>query len=306
MPPLTTIVSPCYNHARYIVEHLDSVRAQDYPDIQHIIIDDGSSDGSPDIIQKWIDDNSHECVFIRHEKNRGLCNTLNEAIAISEGEYWTAFGTDDVMLPHRTRVLAEYLEAHPECMVVSADSQLIDLDSKPAEFDGYRTMLAWSMRGQPDFDWRKDYGNYEWMMRQNHLPLPVLRTEVFAKYGGFDPEFKLEDWEMWMRVVEHSRPVFIDEIVAYYRLHPTNTSKDATMMQEQCMLTFLKHYEQNMRLCPEWSDRLLRIHFNACVINPKRPLNVKYFLRSAFVPMMIGETLRWMRNVLVTNGFRLL
>lgn len=293
MPPTVTIVSPCYNHSRYIVEHLESVRAQDYPYIQHIIFDDGSSDRSADVIEKWIADNSYECTFIRHERNRGLCSTLNEAIALAKGEYWSAIGTDDTMLPHRTRLLAEYLDAHPECMMVSGDSLLMDLDSRPSEVDGHASALAWSMRNRPDFDWRRDYGSYEWMLMQNHLPAPMLRTEVFGRVGLFDPSLKLEDWDMWLRIAEFSRPAFIDDVVGHYRLHPTNASKDSTMMSEQSMITFLKYYDRGHRRHPEACETLLKVHFNDCVLNPKSIGNMRHFMRPSFLPVVIGETARW-------------
>ena len=96
--PLVTIISPCYNHSEFIIESLDSIRNQIYPNIEHIIIDDCSKDGSVLRIKEWISKHNYKCLFIQHNINKGISFTLNEGITLAKGEFISILPNEFVQL----------------------------------------------------------------------------------------------------------------------------------------------------------------------------------------------------------------
>src|SRR5262245_27753084 len=130
--PLVTVIALCYNHERFAVECLDSIRNQSYPGIQLIIIDDCSRDRSADIIEDWIRRHRMECTFLRHEANVGICKSINEGVRIAHGKYVAVVATDDVWLPNKVASQVEILEAGPGNIgVLHGDALAIDEHGTP-------------------------------------------------------------------------------------------------------------------------------------------------------------------------------
>ena len=78
--PLVTVIATCFNHERFVVECLESIRAQTYPNIQLIIADDCSTDGSVPLIRDWLTQTGTVCTLILHQQNQGVCRTRNETL----------------------------------------------------------------------------------------------------------------------------------------------------------------------------------------------------------------------------------
>src|SRR2546425_9989206 len=129
--PLVSVIAVCYNHAGFVIECLDSILCQTLTDKQLIIMDDCSQDGSPLLIREWIEQHGILCTFIAHRENRGLCKTLNEALANAEGKYLSLIATDDVWMPEKLERQVELMEQLPTTVgVVYSDAFLIDLNGK--------------------------------------------------------------------------------------------------------------------------------------------------------------------------------
>src|SRR6202022_442605 len=97
--PLVSTIVLSYNHSRYVLETLESVRAQTYKTTQLIIVDDCSTDNSLLIFEHWLRENNLTCTFIRHKENLGICKSLNEALVVSTGKYVSTIASDDLWLP---------------------------------------------------------------------------------------------------------------------------------------------------------------------------------------------------------------
>jgi alpha-1,3-rhamnosyltransferase len=218
---LVSVVIPCYNHVRYVRECIMSVINQDFKNIELIIIDDGSRDASIQVIEEMR--GVCKARFTRfefiHRENRGLCNTLNQALEWCEGEYYAALASDDIWLPFKLKAQVEYLETHPEVVAVFGGITLIDEHGsilrkveKPGSF-GFKDIFL------------------------NHyfLPAPtalIRRTEL--QEIGYDPLIKIEDWNMWLKLAKpHRQLVSLKESVTLYRQHQHNISGDAEMMHEE-------------------------------------------------------------------------
>lgn len=286
MFPTATIVSPCFNHSRYVIESLESIRAQDYPNIQHIIIDDASTDDSRRLIQDWIEKNQYPCEFIKHDTNKGLCYSLNESIERTKGAFWTSFGTDDVMMPHRTSVMAKYLIDNPDAMLVMSDAEYIDDDSNPTTNHGHNTVLRALLSRRSDVRIPEDVGTFESLFIGCYFASWFLRTSTFEKIGVFDSNLRVEDWDMWLRVSQHQQIAFIDESLVKYRWHADNASRRSEFMMQQMFLTVIKHYRAAMeRLPPDVVEREYLQYFHDLVATPKNFSNLVTLLKSEARPI---------------------
>src|SRR2546430_15334978 len=112
--PLVTAFVGCYNHSRFVEECLDSVRQQTYPNLQVIIFDDCSTDDSLSVIDNWLKKHRLDWQFTRHNRNVGICASLNEALRLARGKYISMVAADDVWLPDKTARPGVEMEQMPE------------------------------------------------------------------------------------------------------------------------------------------------------------------------------------------------
>ncbi len=217
-PPLVTAIVLCYNHSRFVTQALDGVKAQTYGNIQLLVMDDRSTDDSVQVIERWIAENSVECTFVRHEKNMGLCRSLNEAVSLSRGEYIELVAADDVWLPHKTAMQVELLEKLPRTTGVAyTDALQIDEAGNvlPKRFiEDHRRSLTTPPQGNIN----------ETLWRGNFIPAmaTLVRAEVYKIVGGYDETLAYEDWDFWLRVSRKYEFAFSPEISAKYRVLATS------------------------------------------------------------------------------------
>jgi glycosyltransferase involved in cell wall biosynthesis len=217
-PPLVTAIVLCYNHSRFVTQALDGVKAQTYGNIQLLVIDDCSTDDSAEVIQRWIAENSVQCTFVRHEKNMGLCRSLNEAVSLSRGDYIELVAADDVWLPHKTAMQVELLQKSPQTTGVAyTDALQIDEAGNvlPKHFiEDHRRSLTAAPRGNV----------HEILWRGNFIPAmaTLVRAEVYKTVGGYDESLAYEDWDFWLRVSRKYEFAFSPEISAKYRVLATS------------------------------------------------------------------------------------
>ena len=136
--PLVTAVIPVYNHERYVEESLRSMIAQTYENIELIVINDGSKDGSHEKVLGLVGacQQRFRRFEYRNRENRGLTNTLNEALEWAQGEYFTALASDDIALPQKVIVLVDALErAGREYAAAFGDALFIDEHGEPLFLD---------------------------------------------------------------------------------------------------------------------------------------------------------------------------
>lgn len=231
--PLVTIVVPSYNHARYIEQCIHSILQQTYSNIELIAIDDGSSDGSAEILERLA--REHGFQFYAQE-NMGLPKTLNKALALAKGEYFCPMGSDDVMLPEKTALQVAFLEAHPEAGFCCGNARFIDQngDFIPRHNSRFKTETLL-------MDFNQYFGN-----RKAGIiaPSTMIRTALLREVGGYDTSIRLEDAAMWLKLTWMGYKIgFIHDIILHYRKHPTNTSKSARFMYESLLKTYEPYRE---------------------------------------------------------------
>lgn len=212
--PLVSIVIPCYNHEKYVQACIKSVIDQDYENIELIIIDDGSKDESVIKIQELVP----ECKkrFRRFEfkkrQNKGLCATLNEAIAWCKGEFYSAIASDDMMLPIKTNLQVQYLQRHPECDAVFSGMYVVDDNGEV-------------LKRKEGFNGLVSFKDIFLMKRSLAAPTQMIRLNKLTSAGPYPEGLYIEDWYMWLRISYAGSVISsLNTPLVYYRRHESNMS----------------------------------------------------------------------------------
>ncbi len=204
---LISIVLPVYNQADYLPAALDSVFAQTYPHYELIVVDDGSTDATPEVLSRYQE--RHAFTVIRQD-NQGLPRALNAGFAHAHGDYLTWTSSDNIMLPQMLEVLAGALDADPSVGLVYADRYLIDEEGNDlGRFD------------LPDYD--------PYLLLHTNLVhcCFLYRRECMERIGGYNPDFiYAEDWEYWIRISQYYRMKRIPQALYRYRLHASSMTSE--------------------------------------------------------------------------------
>jgi len=244
-PSLTSVVVPAYNHAHYIRACLDSVRNQTYPELELVVVDDGSSDGTGEIVQRFIQEHGSRFrrVELIRQDNRGVSATCNRAIAACRGEWVHLLGSDDLLYPHKIEVQWRAIQDWKDqrLALVYADADLIDKDG---------TVVPKSAGERPRSD--PDPQAYLSLILGNPIPNPTvaLHRERFARMGGFDESLRLEDWDCWLRLATRYALARVPERLAAYRRHGANASLRQLMMLQDSWITLGRFFEHHGELIP--------------------------------------------------------
>lgn len=231
---LVSIVIPCYNGASTVIEAIQSALDQTYKDIEVIVVDDGSTDDSSNIIQKLIA--SEPKISLYHQKNRGLSAARNYGLSHARGEYVIFLDADDKLKNTYVALATSYYSNHPKTSIVYSNMELFERET------GLLPLMPFEIRS---------------FLRQNCIPaFAMVRTEQIKAIGGFDETVMLcEDWECWMHLLKiFGGEVYrIEEPQYFYRKRNTedsildrNTSEKK--VNEVSVYVFLKHqqlYEEN-------------------------------------------------------------
>ena len=216
--PLVSVVAINFNFEKFVLEALDSVKQQDYDNIELIIIDDHSKDNSVALIKEWMAGYTGRCRLIVNEKNMGICATLNKAFSQASGKYIAAIATDDIWLPEKTKTQVRMLEdAAPDVCAVYSDAYLIKEDGSPRD---KRFMEIRNVQGFPEGE------IFLPLLTDNFIPAMsvTLKMECFRAVGDFDEQLVYEDYDMWLRLSKRYRFIFSDYMSVKYRIKDKSLS----------------------------------------------------------------------------------
>jgi len=214
-----SVVVPSYNHAPFIEKTLRSVFAQTLPALELIVIDDGSRDDSPQIIERVLRDSPVACEFIARE-NRGLCATLNEGFArcSRRGRYFAYLGSDDLWFPGFLQARVEMLQARPRAVVAYGNAYSIDAEDRIID-----CTIDWA---------RYRDGDVRRMLLETLAPLSptvVYRRDALAEHL-WNEAARLEDYELYLRLSAEGEFAFDPAILSAWRQHESNTSSNLSLM----------------------------------------------------------------------------
>ena len=212
--PLVSTIVLCYNQARFVVETLESVKAQTYKATQLIIVDDCSADDSVALIDRWLQCNAIQCTFIRHHENEGICKSLNEALAVAKGKYIASVASDDVWLPDKLQRQVEILESQP------ASVGVLYSDAFQMNEHGHSlpSMFIEAHRRLPDMPQGRIL---DALLAGNFIPAmtTLIRRSCYDQVGRYDESLPWEDWDMWLRIAREYSFAYSPTPSAKYRIH---------------------------------------------------------------------------------------
>jgi glycosyltransferase involved in cell wall biosynthesis len=224
--PLVSVLVPAYNHERFIVRCLDSILADGYPNIEIVILNDGSWDATQQTAEDWIRQKGHHVaggVRLLHQENRGLPKTLNRLVSEAQGEFVTLLASDDGLCPGSIRARVDYLRAHPNYLAVFGDAAEMDESDNLVADSVLRDRYHASLQAL-----RCDTTRALELILVWSVPGPVYlaRRTVADQIGPYDDRYCFEDRNYYLRLINADALGFIDRRVALYRvLGQTSTSR---------------------------------------------------------------------------------
>lgn len=271
--PAVTVIAVCFNHARFLMECLDSIAAQTFQGFQLIVTDDCSRDDSAQLIESWLARHRPDALFIRHSVNVGLCKTLNEALAEARGEFISMVATDDAWEPDKIeRQLAAARQAGPQIAVVYSDASRMNEDGVRLEknFIESHTPECTRPSGQVFVE----------LANRNFIPAmaTLIRRQALVDVGMYDERLAYEDYDMWLRLAARYEFVYVPAVVARYRI--VSTSMVRTIFAQPsphfdftvyliCM-KWLPGERLSARQRTTWVKRLWDAAYGLYVVNDRR------------------------------------
>ena len=215
-----TVVVPSYNHARFVGSCIRSIIKQSDPPSELLVIDDGSTDDSPKIISATL----KECPFPAElvvRENRGLCATLNQALTLTNGDYFAYLSSDDLWLDGFLAARLPLLNNRPHAVLAYGHTYLIDENNHIVDSTA---------------DWA-DYedGNVRAMLLRTIAPMSptVLYVRSAVEQFGWNEKSKLEDYELYLKLSSVGEFAFDAQVLSAWRAHDTNTSWDQQLMLDE-------------------------------------------------------------------------
>ncbi len=213
-----SVVVPSHNHSRFVEATLRSIFRQQIQPLKLLVIDDGSTDGSPAVIERVLRDCPFPAEFIRRS-NRGLCATLNEGLTKTQGKYFAYLGSDDLWVPEFLSARLSMMEGRPEAVVGYGHAFLIDGASNITDCTA---------------DWAHYIdGNARTMLLKEAIapmsPTVVYRRSAVERHG-WNEKSRLEDYELYLRLSRDGPFAFDPRVLSAWRQHGTNTSRDSLWM----------------------------------------------------------------------------
>jgi glycosyltransferase involved in cell wall biosynthesis len=214
--PRVSVVIPTYNYAHYLPEAVDSVLAQSFDSVEIVVVDDGSTDKTTEVLRRF----GGQVTYIR-QVHRGLAVARNTGIRAARGQYIAFLDSDDLWIREKLSLQVARLDAERQVGLVYCETFLFD--------DATQATVGTHGDHSPHPSGRI----LRWLVRGNVIPspTPVVRRDVFDRVGLFDETLSAcEDWDMWIRIGRVCEIVYIDRTLARYRLHRSNMSRDHELL----------------------------------------------------------------------------
>lgn len=222
--PKVSIIIPTFNSAHYVLDALKSVLAQSYQDFEVLIIDDGSSDNTKELLQPFVAADPDR-IFYFYQDNQGLACARNTALAKARGEFIALLDADDIYLPERLAKTVAVLEDDADvCLAHANIIKMAENGDALGVVERQKSFLSGDI-----------FENI--FLRKAHMACPTVlfRKSCYEEFGGFDPQLArlgCEDRELWLRFAQKYKMQYVDEPLAHYRVSATSMSKNKEKMME--------------------------------------------------------------------------
>lgn len=237
MNPRVSVLVPVYNASRYVSACLHSILEQTWTDFELLVMNDGSTDDSQDVIVRAAGNDPRVKIFA--SANQGLARTLNEMLGMAKGEFIARLDADDESLAERLEKQVRFMDSNPDCVVVGGGVINVDEDGDPLSVELYPAR-------HEDIERRMLAGRGGIIH-----PSVMIRREPMQRCGGYSTEYPVvEDQDLWLRLALLGRLANLSEPLIRYRVHAGNMSfTDARNAGERLAEVLRRaHADRNMPL----------------------------------------------------------
>jgi len=255
--PLVSVVISAHNASSFIDAALQSIFRQTLRDIEIIMIDDGSTDTTKDVIQRYLDIDKR-LHLIENFKNMGLAHSLNEGFAVARGQYFCRLDADDISHPCRLEQQVTRFEQKPELLLLGTNATYVTENLRPL----YPSRL-------PISDW--DIRSASLLMNPFLHSSIMMRSEVFQVHKlRYNHSLKFaQDWDLWLRILDKGIGENLQERLVMIRTHPKSVSRVFQAEQTDCGLGIQKRYVKKMLGDHEWDEARYRGLYRGFLDKPK-------------------------------------
>jgi len=231
--PLISIITPAYNRGKFIGDAIESVIHQNYPFFEHIIVDDGSTDNTRELVRQY--QKREPRIFYYYQENQGQSAARNNALARSKGVFVCFLDSDDYWLPGKIEESLAVFDKHPEFDVVYGDCFTVN---EYGEIISRRNIKRYSGRIAAT------------LLRDNFISMSttMVRRRCFDEMGGMSSKRKVaDDYDLWLRFASKYLFYYLPEYLACYRISKNQISSDTPRrfkVNEEIILAFLEEYPE--------------------------------------------------------------
>jgi glycosyltransferase involved in cell wall biosynthesis len=276
--PLVTVICLCFNQGDYVLAAIQSVMSQSYQNVQLIIIDDASTDGSVSVIEDFL--NTHpEIPFIKQAENTGNCKAFNQALKFAKGEYIIDLAADDVLLPERIQQgVSTFASNDSEYGVNFSDAAYINEKSEVIKQHYDRDTSGQLISEVPQGDVFKDVVQSYFICS----PTTMIKKSLFDELGGYDESLVYEDFDLWVRASRNWKFCYTDHILVHKRVLPNSHGQQQYKRGNLQMLSTYRVCVKALQLCKNRSEykalrKRIQYELKHAIWLLKLSLSFKYF-----------------------------
>jgi glycosyltransferase involved in cell wall biosynthesis len=235
--PQISVIIPSYNHANYIGEAIESVLSQTHRDLELIVVDDGSTDNSQEVLGGFKDPRLHP----HFQENQGAHAAINRGLQEARGKYLAILNSDDVYHPQRLEKALVEFNGNPLVGLVSSHIEIIDRQGRSMGIKhGYLDYSPWDL-SDPSKSFRAEADLRAALLTENFLATTsnyVFSRKLYQQVGKFLPLRYTHDWDFALRAMQFGELRLLPEALMSYRVHEGNTIREnqAAMIFEICWI----------------------------------------------------------------------
>jgi glycosyltransferase involved in cell wall biosynthesis len=235
MLPKISIIVPTLNQARFIEETIQSVISQKYPNLELLVLDGGSSDGTLEILQKYSD----SLTWIS-EPDNGQADAINKGLKIVTGDVVAYLNSDDIYTPNTLLTVGQYFSDHPDCQILTG--KCINIDENGLET---RALIKYYK------NFWLGLGIDKWLTVLDYVSQPSTfwRSGLTQSIGLFDTRFRnAMDYDYWLRVTKQHKLNFVNQYLSKFRIYPTSITSSNSRAQYEDETKVASRYATPLQL----------------------------------------------------------